>query len=141
VLDDWPDSEGARAECAELVRIAPPILFAFFLGVAMSAGVVLAAERPPEVHQSPAPENPPMNRPMFLTGATALLATVGVLSLGEVRGASCAGCAAPAPPVTASSVVVVTPDQCAVLELRLDGGITKTICLTSEQLQKAMTDQ
>jgi hypothetical protein len=42
VLDDWPDSEGARAECAEIVRIWPPLVFAFFLGVVTALAVVLA---------------------------------------------------------------------------------------------------
>lgn len=64
-----------------------------------------------------------MNRPMFLTGATALLATVGVLSLGEVRGASCAGCAAP---MTQQPVALLPGDSgpctTVVTSLLPDGG-------------------
>ncbi len=50
-----------------------------------------------------------------------------------------AGCAPPAPcPTTIVAPHVVTPTTCAVLELELDGGITKTICLTGAQLEKAI---
>jgi hypothetical protein len=79
-----------------------------------------------------------MNRPIALTGATILLATVGVLSLGEVRGASCSGCAAPTPPPVVVDPHIVTNDQCAVLELRLDGGVVKNICLTASQIERVV---
>ena len=81
-----------------------------------------------------------MNRPLLLCGAGAAFA-VASLSVGQLRGSGCTGCAAPSPPPAVVSTHVVTQTQCAVLELQLDSGVTKTICLTADQLEKAMENQ
>lgn len=53
---------------------------------------------------------------------------------------ACSSCSAPPAPIVVDPHVV-TNDQCAVLELHLDSGVTETICLTAKQLQKAIDSQ
>ena len=80
-----------------------------------------------------------MNRAILVCGVGVTFA-VGALTFGQLRDPGCAGCAAPpgqCPPVLVSPHLV-TNDQCAVLELALDGGITKTVCLTASQLEKVI---
>jgi hypothetical protein len=70
--------------------------------------------------------------------ALALLVALGVLSAGAF--VACSGCGAPGavcPPTVVASHVA-TETQCALIELDLDSGVTKTICLTADQIEKAM---
>jgi hypothetical protein len=66
------------------------------------------------------------------------VAAIAGFALGGLTG--CSGCATSPPPVVVETHVV-TPTQCAVLELRLANGVTKTICLTADQLQRAMEQE
>ncbi len=43
------------------------------------------------------------------------------------------------PPVPAAvDPHVVTNDHCTVIELRLDGGVVKNVCLTADQIEKVI---
>lgn len=79
-----------------------------------------------------------MTRPIMLF-ASGFLIAVAAIAYGERHAPGCAGCATPPPPApVAADPHVVTNDQCAVLELQLDSGVTKTICLTAAQLEKVL---
>ena len=67
----------------------------------------------------------------------ALRAAAAGVALAVCIGAGCSGCSAPALP-TVVSVHTVTNDQCAVIELVLDSGVTKDVCLTASQIEKVI---
>ena len=50
---DWPPSPGADREVADLLRIAPPLVFCFVLGVVVTLAV--EALTPPAPPPKPAP--------------------------------------------------------------------------------------
>ena len=55
MIHDWPESDGSRRETADVLRVWPPLVFCFLLGVAVTLAVVLLGAKPNE----PSPPPPP----------------------------------------------------------------------------------